>query len=273
MGIVQGITQSLGLTIGAGFIGLALTGCITFLICWFAGKFVLKIVNGFIHKIPADRSLHSFLCAAAKVVVYFIIILITADSVGINVTSLLAVFSVASLAVSLALQGLLSNIASGVVLMVTKAFKSDDFVEVNGISGTVQEISLIHTRILTGDNKVVFVPNSEVSAAKIINYSSNDKRRVDLVVSASYDNTTEEVHMSIMKAISRIEKIFTDPAPFVKVSQFGDSAVSYTVRVWVDTVNYWEVYFALHEEIRKAFNEDGVEMTYNHINVHMVGDK
>ncbi|MBE6037869.1 MAG: mechanosensitive ion channel family protein [Anaerofustis stercorihominis] len=268
--VVHSVTSGLGLTLGAGALTLFFNGLLTFIVCWFAGKFVLKLAERIIGKIPADRSLHSFLCSVAKVVVYFIIVLIVASSVGIDVTSLLAIFSVAGLAVSLALQGLLSNVASGVVLMVTKAFKSDDYVEVNGISGTVEEIGLIYTKIITPDNKVIHIPNSEISGAKIINYSTNELRRVDIIVSASYDNSTQQVESAVMKAVSRIGEILTDPAPFVKVSDYGASAISYTVRVWTKSENYWTVYFALMEGVRDAFEEDGVEMTYNHINVHMV---
>ena len=262
--------SSLGITVGATAFTVVLNGLLTLLVCWIGAKFVLKFSDKFIERIPGDRSLHTILASAVKVIVYFIIVLIVADSVGINVTSLLAVFSVAGVAVSLALQGLLTNVASSVVLMVTGAFKSGDFVEVNGISGVVDTITLIHTKITTGDNKVIFVPNSEIAGAKIINYSAQTTRRVDIAITASYDNSTSQVKGAIHKAISRTPDVHETPEAFVNISNYGDSAIEYTIRVWCDAGNYWNVYFTLLDELRNAFDEDGVEMTYNHINVHMM---
>ncbi len=264
------ILGSFGLTVGASALTVVLNGLLTFLICWIGAKFVLKFTTKFISRIPGDKSLHTILNSAVKVIVYFIIVLIVADSVGINVTSLLAVFSVAGVAVSLALQGLLTNVASSVVLMVTGAFKSGDFVEVNGINGVVDAVNLIHTKVITGDNKTIYVPNSEIASAKIVNYSTQDKRRVDLTITASYDNSTSQVKGSINKAISRTPGILEDQPSFVKISNYGESSIEYTIRVWSNAGDYWDVYFTLLDEIRTAFDEDGVEMTYNHINVHMI---
>jgi len=269
-GITQQIMGSLGITVGASVLTVVLNGLITLLICWLGAEFALKLADKCISRIPGDKSLHTVLGSAVKVIVYFIIVLIVADSVGINVTSLLAVFSLAGVAVSLALQGLLSNVASSVVLMVTGAFKSGDFVEVNGISGVVDTISLIHTKVTTGDNKVIFIPNSEIAGAKIVNYSAQEKRRVDLAITASYDSSTSQVKAAINKAISRTPAVHSDPEAFVKISNYGESAIEYTIRVWANSADYWDVYFTLLDEIRTAFDEDGVEMTYNHINVHMI---
>ncbi len=261
---------SLGITVGASVFTVALNGILTFLICWIASKFVFKLSERIVAKIPGDKSIHTVLNSAVKVIVYFIIVLIVADSVGLNVTSLLAVFSLAGVAVSLALQGLLTNIASSVILMVTGAFKSGDFVEVNGVSGVIDTISLIHTKVITGDNKIIFVPNSEITSAKIVNYSAQTTRRVDVAITASYDNSTSQVKGAINKAIDRTPNVLDDPARFVKISNYGESAIEYTIRVWTDSGNYWDVYFTLLDEIRTAFEEDGVEMTYNHLNIHMI---
>ncbi len=268
--ITQQILGSFGITVGASIFTVVLNGLLVFLVAWIGAKFVLKVADRIIDRIPGDKSLHTVLKSAVKVIVYFLVVLIVADSVGINVTSLLAVFSLAGVAVSLALQGLLSNVASSVVLMVTGAFRSGDFVEVNGVSGVVDEVSLIHTKVTTGDNKVIFVPNSEITGAKIINYSAQATRRVDVTVTASYDNSTSQVKGAINKAIDRTPGVLENPARFVKVSNYGESAIEYTIRVWANSADYWDVYFTLIDEIRTAFEEDGVEMTYNHINVHMI---
>ncbi len=270
MGITETVLGSLGFAVGTSFVTILINGLITLLVCWIASKFVFKLTDRIIAKIPGDKSIHTVLNSAVKVIVYFIIILIVADSVGINVTSLLAVFSLAGVAVSLALQGLLTNIASSVVLMVTGAFKSGDFVEVNGVSGVIDTISLIHTKVTTGDNKIIYVPNSEITSAKIINYSTQPTRRVDIAITASYDNSTSQVKGAINKAIDRTPNVLDEPARFVKISNYGESAIEYTIRIWTESANYWDVYFTLLDEIRTAFEEDGVEMTYNHLNIHMI---
>ncbi|MBQ6000910.1 MAG: mechanosensitive ion channel family protein [Clostridia bacterium] len=240
------------------------------LLCIVVGKVILRIIDRGFSRLKVDPNLQAFLHSAIKLIIWFVIAVIVADSLGIPVTSLVALLSVVGIALSLAVQGLLSNLCGGVLLLTARPFKVGDFVEAGGESGTVVEVGLIYTKLRTVDNKIVFIPNSDISGSKIQNFTRLPLRRVDLTVSASYDDSTAAVKAAVADAIASVEGILPEPEPFVRVLAYGDSAISYTVRVWARSQDYWDVYFGLTEAVRDAFERDGVTMTYNHINVHMV---
>ena len=199
-----------------------------------------------------------------------ILVLMVAEDVGIHTTSLVAMLSVAGLAVSLALQNTLSNVAGGIMLLVTTPFQVGDYVEADGISGTVHAIDLSYTAILTIDGKEIFVPNSQLSGTKIINYTILGRRRVVRTVTASYDAPTEEVKAACLEAVAAAPGILSDPAPAVQLTNYGASSIEYTIFCWCSVEDYWPVYFAVNENLRSAFANHGVEMTYDHLNVHVV---
>lgn len=267
--VTASVEEILNLSLGAFTLGKLISAVITFLVCMIVIRIVMRFVSGISEKIPADKRLSRLFNGAVKAVLYFLAIVITTDTLGIPVTSLLAVFSVAGLAVSLALQGLLGNIASGIVLLLTKAFVVGDYIEVGGVSGTAQEIGLIYTRIYTVDNKVISVPNSDISAARIINYSAEQKRRIDLTFSASYEASTASVKEAILETIDSIPTLLRDEEPFVHISAYGESNIDYSVRVWAKTADYWNAYYELMEGVRESFNRHGIEMSYNQLNVHV----
>lgn len=238
-------------------------------VCWLVAKQILKVIGKLLEHSKIDKSLHAFIKAVAKVLLYFLVVLIVADSIGINVTSLIAVLSVAGLAVSLAVQGALSNVAGGLVILTTKPFGVGDFVECGANSGVITEIGLMSTKMMTGDNKKIIIPNSDISGARIINYSAEGKRRVDLVFAASYDAPLETVKKALGEAVQSTNNVLTDEDVFIRLSAYKDSSIEYTVRVWCDNQNYWQVYFDLLEEGKRAFDRNGVEMSYPHMNVHM----
>jgi small conductance mechanosensitive channel len=246
-----------------------LPAVITLLICLLVTKFLLRGLEKVLDRSRIEKTLHGFLRTLTRIALYALTVLITAQQLGFQVTSLVAVFSVAALAISLALQGALSNLASGIVLLTSHPFKVGDFVEVDSVSGTVQEIGLTYTQIATPDNKVIFAPNSGVTSGKVINYTVEGKRRVDIVVTASYDCALADVKASLLGSTTRVEKILPDPTPVVYVTAYQDSNIQYTLRCWVATADYWDVYFALMEQVKTDFDENGVVMTYPHINVHM----
>ena len=263
-----------GFSIGALSIGSIISAVVQLVLCIIIIKLIMGMVNKMLSgKTHVPVSLHSFIRSGLKVILYFITVLIVAGGLGIETSSLLAVFSLAGVAFSLALQGSLSNLASGVLLLVTKPFQVGDFIEGCGVSGTVKEIGLIYTRLITLTNQDIFVPNSEVSASKVINYSTETTRRADIVVSAAYESPVEDVKSALFQAIESTGSVLTDPAPFVRLSAYKDSCIEYTVRVWANSADYWNVYFDLLENISASFQRNGVEMTYNHLNVHMIEDK
>lgn len=262
--------EILGLSLGSFTVGKVCEAVITLVICVIAARIVLRIINRVIDKLHVDKTILGFLRIVIKAVVWFVVILIVAESLGISTTSLLAVFSVMGLAVSLAAEKSLSNIAGGVMVLVNKPFVVGEFIEIGGKLGTVKEVGLAYTLIGTVDNKDIYIPNSDVAAANIINYTREEKRRVDYVFTSSYDCPIAKVKEALKEAVDRTPSVIYDPEPFVAVSDYKDSSIEYTVRVWTKTETYWDVYFALIEEVKHSFDRNGIEMTYNHINVHMM---
>lgn len=249
-------------------VGNFLNAVVVFFICVLIIRIILKVVRRTAIKLKLDESGVGFAVAAARIGFYFIAVIIACDFIGIPVTSLIAVLGVAGLALSLAVQDLLSNLLSGIVILMTKPFIDGDVIEIAGKTGTVKRIGFMHTKLCTGDNKIIYIPNHEVSVSNIINYTREETRRVDLVISASYDNTADEVKRSITKSFSAVDGIRADPVPFIGVKEYGNSSISYDVRVWCDSGKYWDVYYALNEQIKVDFDADGIEMTYDHIIVH-----
>ena len=242
----------------------------TILVGLVAIRIIMGIVDRALAKSNSLNALGKYIRSVVRVLLWFLLILIVADSMGIKVTSLVAMFSVAGLAVSLALQNTLSNLAGGVMLLVTKTFDVGDFVEANGVSGTVEAVGLAYSTLVTVDSKQVFIPNSEIASAKIVNYTRLGKRRVDMVFTASYDAPTKTVKTAIQETLAKFPQIHQEPAPAIYLSNYGASSIEYTVRVWVDSADYWTVYFGVMEDIRESFDRYNVEMTYDHLNVHVL---
>ena len=236
-------------------------------------RVVLKLLDRVLARSKSLKSLSRYIHSVAKISMAFILVLMVAEDVGIHTTSLVAMLSVAGLAVSLALQNTLSNVAGGIMLLVTTPFQVGDYVEADGISGTVHTIDLSYTAILTIDGKEIFVPNSQLSGTKIINYTILGRRRVDLNFTASYDAPTATVKQAIGEVLEDIPQIIADPAPEIHLSDYQASSIQYVVRAWTTAADYWTVYYAIQEGVREAFDRHGVEMTYDHLNVHILDRK
>ena len=265
------------ITSAAGILGsLTLTGiftaAISLVVCLLLKKVVLKLVTKALNRTKLDSSLVTITLKVLSTVLWVVIILVMCEALGIKVTSLLALFSVVGLAFSLALQDSLSNLASGIMLLAGHPFKVGDYVEAGGQEGTVRNIGIIHTLLATPDNKLIYVPNSAISSSKIVNYSTEPTRRLDIAVSASYDAPTATVRKALLEVAGDHELVLRDPAPVVLLTEYGDSAISYTLRVWCKNADYWTVNGQVRENIREGFAKHGVEMTYNHVNVHMMKD-
>ena len=231
-------------------------------------RIVTKLLQGGLEKSHLEKAAHSLILSLAKVAMYILLGLSVASSLDIDVTGIVALASVLTLAVSLSLQNMLTNVIGGFTILSTHPFHSGDYVEIAGQSGTVQEINMTYTRLATFDNKLISIPNSAVVAAQIVNYSAADTRRVDIPVSASYDAPTQKVIDALVQA-GTMDNVLLTPAPSACVSSYGDSAIAYTLRVWVKTEDYWDVYFALTQRVKDVFDEQGITMTYPHLNVHL----
>ena len=259
------------MTIGTMALSTILGAVLTFLVCLIALKLIMKLVDRLLQKATKiDGTLKGFIRSAARILLWILLAIIVAGALGIPTTSMVALISIAGLALSLSVQNILSNLFSGLTLLVTKPFKAGDYVEVAGKAGLVKTVGLFYTQMNTLDNVAISIPNSDITGSTINNYSSEALRRVDMNFCASYDNSTEEVKAAIFDAIGRDARILADPAPFVRLSAYKDSVVEYVVRVWCRGADYWDVYFDLNENVRECFAEKGVQMSYSHVNVHMV---
>ena len=274
------VTQAVS-NVGATFAGFSLALSLptilrvifTALVCVIAVKVIGNVIGKVLGKSKLDGTLQGFLKTGLRVILYFVAGLVILSSLGVDVTSLIALLSVAGLAVSLALQNTLSNLAGGIQLLVTKPFVAGNYVEAGANSGTVHEVGLAYTTLVTPDNKVIYVPNSDIAAARIINYNGREDRRVEIKVTASYDAPIQTVKDTISKLIAADSRIHGEPEPFVRVSNYGNSSIEYTIRVWCAAGDYWGVYFDLMDNMKPAFDAAGVEITYDHLNVHVVNEK
>ncbi len=231
-------------------------------------RIVMCIVNKALKRSKLEKAAHSLIKTVIRAVLYGLLALMAASKLGIDVTGVVALASVLTLAISLAVQNALANVMGGFTLLYTKPFSSGDFVEIAGQSGTVQEIGLAYTRLSTPDNKSVYIPNSAVTNAEIVNYTVLGTRRVDIAVAASYDTPVQLVLQTLREA-GKVPTALEDQAPIAAVDTYGDSAIHYVLRVWCNTADYWDTKCTVLERVKELFDEKGVEMTYPHLNVHL----
>ena len=257
--------------IGSMALSTLISAVLTFITCFIVMQIILKTLERILGRAnKIDGTLKGFIHSAVKIVLWILTGIIVAGALGIPTTSLVALISIAGLALSLSVQNILSNLFSGLTLLVSKPFKSGDYVEVGGRNGIIKSVGLFYTQLNTLDNVSINIPNSDVTGTTVINYSREPLRRVDRVFSAAYESSTENVKAAVFEAISRDEKILRDPAPFVRLSEYKESCIEYTVRVWCKCADYWDVFFNLNENVRDCFAEKGVEMTYTHMNDHIL---
>lgn len=274
------ITKSLSITetlqaiselkIGDFSVASILQAVITFVLCYICARVILNILKKALNKTGMDTTLASIIHTAVKFVLYILIILIVIDSVGIPITSLVAIFSVVGLAFSLAIQSFLTNCSGGLQLLVAKPFTVGDFIEIGSVIGTVQSMGFIYSKVQTIDNKIINVPNSEMASGKITNYTAESIRRVDQIFTASYEDDAAKVIEALNNCISRVPVFLNDPAPFVAINAFKDSRIEYVVRAWVKTEDYWTGYFGMNQEVYNEFKARGIDMAYDHLDVKIV---
>ena len=245
-----------------------LTALIILVLGIFATRILLKLLAKTLEKSKLEKAAYSLITSLAKAAMYILLGLIVASTLGIDVTSIVALASVLTLALSLALQNMVSNIIGGFTILYTHPFRSGDFVEIAGQSGTVQEINMTYTKLVTPDNKAISIPNSAVVAAQIVNYNAEPTRRVEVTVSASYDVPTQKV-IDALALAGTVDNALLDPAPMAVITGYGDSAIQYSLRVWVKTENYWDVHFLVTQRVKQIFDEQNITMTYPHLNVHL----
>lgn len=251
-----------------GIAAVAGKALLVFLICRIAMNVLLRVFDNLTEKINLDQGIKGFAHSAVSIALWAITVIIVAGTLGIETASLVALLSVASLALSLSVQNILTDVFSGVTILMSRPFAVGQFVEIAGVSGTVTAISIMRTTLLTGDRKEILIPNSEITASKIINFSSDPTRRVDMNFSASYDAPTELVKQALYEAMAADPRIHAEPAPFVGLNAFNANDIQYVARAWCDSADYWGVYFDMNERVREIFAEKDIAFSYPHVVVH-----
>lgn len=217
-----------------------------------------------------DKTMIKVLSYIFKVGAKIVVVICLVGYLGIDTSGLTALVTSLGVCAGLAVNGALSNLAGGIIIIFTRPFKLDDYIEVEGsVSGTVEDIQIVCTKLRTPDNKVIYVPNGTLSNSNIINYSEKPTRRVDFSFSISYDNDFEKAKALVSEICSSHPLALSDPAPMVRVSEHGPSSVNLTARVWSNNEDYWTVKFDILESVKKAFDENGISIPYNQLDVHV----
>lgn len=230
---------------------------------------IVQLLDVAFERRKVDISLRMFVRNAVKVIFTLLLILIVVQTLGVNVTSVIALFSAATLAIGMALSGTAQNFAGGVMILVMKPYRVGDFISAQGQSGTVREIKLFSTVITTGDNQTIYIPNNAIATAIIDNYSTSDLRRVDWSVGISYGDSVETARKALLEILAADSRVLTDPAPVVWVAELADSSVNLTVRAWVRNADYWDVFFQNNERFYNRLPEYGISFPFPQVDVHM----
>ena len=232
-------------------------------------RILLVVLDKTMRRSKMEKAAYSLIRTVVKTIAYVLLALAVASSLGIDVTGVVALASVATLALSLALQNLLTNVIGGFTILYTDPFDTGDYVEIAGQSGTVTEVGMTYTKLLMPDNRLVSIPNSSVVAAEIVNYSAMGTRRAEIKVTASYDAPAEAVIAALLSTIQDDPRVLTDKPPMAALTGYGDSSMEYVLRFWANNSDYWNTVFDVNIRIKKAFDAAGIEMTYPHLNVHL----
>lgn len=232
---------------------------------------VVRITRKAMERKKVDASLTAFVCRSVRILIYAFTILAALSALGVSITAIVAFFSAAAAAVALALKDRLNDVASGIVILFSKPFVTGDFIEFSKYKGFVQKVDIMHTNILTYDGTNVIIPNSVISNSEVNNYTAHPQIRVTIVVPVPYDANIKEVQVILMKVIDNTDLVLRgeEYTPKVRLENFGDSALEFTVRCFCEYQNYWPVYYALMEGIKNAFDENGITIPFNQLDVHI----
>jgi len=237
------------------------------------GLWVIKMINSGIKKSldrqNVDSSLKPFLLSLTSTILRVVLIISVLSMLGIAMTSFIAILGAAGLAVGMALSGTLQNFAGGVIILLLKPFKVGDVIEAQGYTGKVDSIQIFCTILKTPDNKTIIIPNGGLSTGTMVNYSTEENRRVDWTFGIGYGDNIEAARTILLDILNADERIFKDPAPFIQVSELADSSVNLATRVWVNGADYWGVYMETMEKVYNSFNEKGINIPYPQMDVHV----
>ena len=246
-----------------------LTALAIFIIGKWIAKRIVNVLDKTFEKAKVDQTLADFIENIAYGILMVIVVIAALGQMGIETTSFAAILAAAGLAIGLALQGSLSNFAAGVLIILFRPFKAGDYVETAGVAGTIEEISIFTTQLVTPDNREIIIPNNNITTDTIVNYSAKKKRRIDLVVGVAYDADLKKAHKIFNKIIADDERVLTNPAPKVAVMELGASSVDFVVRPWVKAADYWDVRFEMTEKIKVELDKAGIGIPFPQRDVHL----
>lgn len=231
-------------------------------------RVIMKIVQKFLDSSKLEKAAHGLIKSLVRAALYLLLGLMVASGLGIDVTGIVALASVLTLAVSLSVQNMLTNVIGGFTLLYTKPFHSGDYVDIGAESGTITEIGMTYTKLLTPDNKMISIPNATVVAGDIVNYSVTGVRRVDVKIRAAYCEESQKVIDALVQA-GTVDKVLMDPPPVAVIAGYADTAVEYSLRVWTKTEDYWDVLFVINQNVKNIFDAQGIKVAYPHMHVYM----
>ena len=254
---------------------LGLTLIKAFLI-FLIGRYLIKLINKIIKRILSRRdiemSVKTFVGSLVNVVLTILLIISVVGALGVQTTSFAALLASAGVAIGMALSGNLSNFAGGLIVLLFKPFKVGDYIEAQNIGGTVKEIQIFHTILVTVDNKTVYIPNGALSSGAVVNYSRQDTRRIEWTFGVVYGEKYDKVKQVIESVLARETRILPTPAPFIALNTLADSSVNVIVRVWVKSENYWDVYYDINQAVYTTFNEQGIDFPFPQLTIHKGGE-
>lgn len=246
---------------------------ISALLILFIGNIIVKVIAGSVSKVlqkkQMDKAVVQFIYGLVRYLLFIIVLIAALGRIGVQTASVVAVIGAAGLAIGLALQGSLSNFAAGVLIVAFRPFKSGDYVEVAGVAGSVDSIHIFQTILKTPDNKMIVLPNSSVIGDSIVNYSRYDTRRVDMLIGVSYKADLKKTKEVLRKVVESDPRVLKDPAVNIAVHTLADSSVNLIVRPWVNSADYWPVYWDLTQAIKEALDENGIEIPFPQMDVHL----
>ena len=270
--LAETVTELLSLDIGGFSLGNILAAAVIFIVCLVLIKLCVRLTRRALGKSRLDEQVKRAIVNFERVVLWVTALLIIMGKLNISTASLVALVSVAGLALSLSLQNTLSNVFAGITLLVTHPFKAGDFIESGTTSGTVLRTGLFYVTLMTYDNKEIHIPNSDIAASRLTNYTAEPTRRVDLSFGLEYGCGAGDVREALLAAAAENEKVLTEPAPAVVVNAYLSSSVQYTLRCWTLTADYWDVYYALNESARRHLEAVGLSLAFDRLDVRIVKD-
>lgn len=241
-------------------------------VIFIAGRFLISVINRLVAQMmerrKIDATIQSFLRSFINILLTILLLISVVSALGVNTTSFAALLASAGVAIGMALSGNLQNLAGGLVILLFKPYKVGDYIDAQGVSGTVKEIQIFHTVLTTPDNKIIYVPNGSLSSGSVTNYSLSALRRVDWTIGVEYGTEIEKVRQTALDLIKKDSRILTDPAPFIALSALADSSVNITIRAWTKNEDYWGVFFDMNQNIYEVFNKEGIAFPFPQVTVH-----